>query len=134
MRKSSTRFPLSHTHINLSKLVKLPTSALFFHLLFPSHRSTRSSRITLSRPFLTSRLNIANRSCYHSAPVCGTIYRLIYVTLLIKSLRHLLNSFVSGLSTSLSSLFCILLANLRTDISEIDQASLFHLILISLSP
>ena len=39
-------------------------------LSFPSHRSTRSSSlITLSRPSLTSRLKIANRSFGHSAPV-----------------------------------------------------------------
>jgi len=39
-------------------------------LSFPSHRCTRSSSlITLSRPFLTSRLKIANRYFYHSAPV-----------------------------------------------------------------
>jgi len=37
-------------------------------LSFPSHRCTRSSsRITLSRPSLTFRLKIANRSYYHSA-------------------------------------------------------------------
>jgi len=39
-------------------------------LSFPLHRCTRSSsRITLSRPFLTSRFKIPNRSYYHSAPV-----------------------------------------------------------------
>jgi len=39
-------------------------------LSFPSHRCTRSSSlITLSRPSLTSRLKIANRSFHHSAPV-----------------------------------------------------------------
>jgi len=39
-------------------------------LSFPSHCCTRStSLITLSRPSLTSRLKIANRSFYHSAPV-----------------------------------------------------------------
>jgi len=37
---------------------------------FPWHRCTRFlSLITLSRPSLTSRLKIANRSFYHSAPV-----------------------------------------------------------------
>jgi len=37
---------------------------------FYSHRCTRSSSlITLSRPSLTPRLKIANRSYYHSAPV-----------------------------------------------------------------
>jgi len=39
-------------------------------LSFPSHRCTRSSSlITLNRPSFTSRLKIANRSFYHSAPV-----------------------------------------------------------------
>jgi len=45
-------------------------SYLLSLLSFPSHRCTRySSLITLSRPFLTSRLKIAIRSFYHSAPV-----------------------------------------------------------------
>jgi len=38
-------------------------------LSFFSYRCTRSSFITISRPPLTSRLKIANRSYYHSAPV-----------------------------------------------------------------
>jgi len=38
-------------------------------LSFLSLRCTQSSLITLSRPSLTSRLKIANRSYYHSAPV-----------------------------------------------------------------
>jgi len=39
-------------------------------LSFPSHRCTRSSSlISLSRPSLTFRLKIANRSYYHSAPI-----------------------------------------------------------------
>jgi len=40
-------------------------------LSFPSHRCTRSSSLItqVSRPSLTSRLKIANRSFYHSAPV-----------------------------------------------------------------
>jgi len=71
MRESSTRFSLSHK--NLSKLVNLLTSALLFSL--PSHRCTRSSsRITLSCPSLTSRLKIANRSFYHSAPVLWNMF------------------------------------------------------------
>jgi len=46
------------------------TSHLRSFLSFPSHRCTRSSSlITLSRPSLTSRPKIANRSFYHSAPV-----------------------------------------------------------------
>jgi len=52
-------------------------------LLFPSHRCTRSSSvITLSRPSLTSRLKIASISFYHLLLFCGTVCRLIYVTLL----------------------------------------------------
>jgi len=39
-------------------------------LSFPSHRSTQSSSlIIISRPSLTSRLKIANRSYCHPAPV-----------------------------------------------------------------
>jgi len=58
---------LSHTQKSLktgqpSYLHSLPS--------FPSHRCTQSSSlITLSHPSLTSRLKIANRSFYHSAPV-----------------------------------------------------------------
>jgi len=53
---------LTHVHGQPSYLCSL--------LSFPSHRCTRSSSlITLSRPSLTSRLKMANRSFYHSAPV-----------------------------------------------------------------
>jgi len=52
--------------MNLSKLVNLLTSALFFHSL---RCTLSSSLITLSRPALTSRLKIATTSYYHSAPV-----------------------------------------------------------------
>jgi len=56
MRESTTRFSLSQ--INLSK-----PSYLRSLLSFPSHRCTQSSSfITLSRPSLTSRRNIANQS------------------------------------------------------------------------
>jgi len=71
-------------------------------LSFPSHRCTRSSLITLSRPnSLTSRLKIANRSFYHSALVLWNNIQ--------SDLRHvahhvtpspILNSLVSELSTS----------------------------------
>jgi len=45
-------------------------SCLRSRLSFFSHCCTRSSSLfTLSRPSLTSRLKIANRSFYHSAPV-----------------------------------------------------------------
>jgi len=78
-------------------------SILSFLLSFPSHSCTRSSSlITLSRPSLTSRLKIANKSYYHSAPVLWKN--------LPSDLRHvahhvtpspILNSSVSDLSTSL---------------------------------
>jgi len=85
-----------------------------------------------SRPSLTSRLKIANLASvlWNNLP---------------SDLRHvahhvtppILNSPVSDLSTPLSlflsSLVCIHLGYLRTDISGIDQASSFHLTHISLS-
>jgi len=80
---------------------------------------------------------------------CGTVCRLVYITLLITSLLHLhaLNCLVSHLSTSPSLkklksiyytvLFLSLYPNigyLRADICGIDlQASLFHLIAYSFS-
>jgi len=72
--------------------------------LFLSHRSTRSScSITLSRPSLTSRPKIVNRSSYHSAPVLwncrpSDLHQVVhYVTP-----PSILNSPVSDLSTSFS--------------------------------
>jgi len=72
-------------------------------LSFPSHRCARSSSlITLSRPSLTSRFKIANRSYYHSAPVLWDNF--------LSDLRHaahhvipspIINSPFSDLSTSL---------------------------------
>jgi len=140
MRESITRLSFSHT--NLSKLVNLLTSALFFH------RCTQSSSlITLSCPSFASHLIIANRIYYHSASVLWNS--------LPSDLRHvahhvnpspIINSRVSDLSTSLffkvinpslslflSSFIYIHLGYLRTDISGIDHASLFHLTRISLS-
>jgi len=137
MRRSNIMFSLKTISPNWSTF-------LYRSLLsFPSHRATRSSSlIALSRPSLTStRLRIAN---YHSAPVLWNNLQ--------SDLRHhatpspILNSPVSDLSTSLflkqfkTHLFhcsfppvCIHLCYLRTDISGIDQASLFHLILILIS-
>jgi len=65
MRESNTRFSLSHITLKTgqpSYLRSLP--------LFPSHRCILGlPLITLGRPSLTSRLKIANRSFYQSAPV-----------------------------------------------------------------
>jgi len=92
MRESNTRFSLSQ--------ISQP-SYLRSLLSFTSHRCTRSSSlITLSRPALTSRLKIANRSYYHSAPVMWNN--------LPSDIRHVahhvtppvLNSPVSDFSTS----------------------------------
>jgi len=69
-------------------------------LSFPSHRCTRSSSlITLSRPSLTSRLKISNRSFYRSTPV-------LWNNLPSHLCHHVIpspisNSPVSNLSTSL---------------------------------
>jgi len=98
-RESNTSFSL--THIHLSKLVNLLTSALFFHSLHI---------VVLSFPLLsplvallcTSRLKIANRSYYHSAPVLWNNL----LSHLRQVVHHIapspiLNSPVSDLSTSL---------------------------------
>jgi len=98
MRESNTRFSLSH--INLSQLVNLLTSALVFHSL---HNVLLGILLLsyLSRPALTSRLKIVNRSFYYFAPVSWNR--------LPSDLRHVarhvtaspvLNSPVSDLSTS----------------------------------
>jgi len=115
---------------------------------FPSHRCTRfSSLITLSRPSPTSRLKIVIRSFYHSAPVLWNnlpshLRQVVYhVTPPISNLpvpnlstSLFLNKLKNpSLSLFLSSLVCIHLGYLRTDISGIDQASSFHLTHISLS-
>jgi len=91
----------THNNTLNSKLVNLLTSALFFHSL--SYRWTRfSSLITLSRPSLTSRPKIANRSFYHSAPVLWNILP----SYIHQVVRHdipfpISNSPVFNLSTSL---------------------------------
>jgi len=65
MRESNTKLSLTYKSLKTGK-----PSYLRSFLSFPSHRSTQSSSfITLSRPSLTSRFKIANRSFYHSAPV-----------------------------------------------------------------
>jgi len=144
MKESTTRFSLSH--INLSNLVNLLTSALFFHslLIFVLGPLFLSPLVALLSPLVLIFL-IANRSYYHSAPVLWNN--------LPSDLRHfahrvtpspILNSPVSDLSTSLflkklktclflSSLVCIHVGYLRTDIFNIDQASFFYLTHILLS-
>jgi len=129
--RSNTRFSLSHT--NLSKLVNLLTSALLFHsfhiVLFGL--LLLSPLVAFLLPFVL-KLQIE-----HS------------FILLLPLQRHIdhrvthspiLNSQVSDLTTSLflkkitsshcsfSSLVCTRLGYIRTDLSGIDQASLFHLI------
>jgi len=66
MRESNTKYSLSHIKIsqNWSTLILPPLSSF---IPFTSLYSV--FYITFSRLFLTSRLKIANRSFYHSAPV-----------------------------------------------------------------
>jgi len=134
---------LSLSYLNLSKLVNLLTSDPCFQFL---HIVVFRLPLLSSRPSLTSCLKIANRSCYHSAPVLlnNLPSHLRQVVHHITS-SPILNSPVSDLSTSLflkefenpslslfvSSLVCIHPGYLRTDISGIDQASSFHLTNIS---
>jgi len=137
MRESNTRISLTYKY-----LITGQPSYLRSLLSFPSHRRTRfSSLITLSRPSLTFCHKIANRSYYHSAPVLWN-----YLPSDLRHVAHhhvipspILNLPVSDLSTYpflqkvknltlslfLSSIVCIHLCYLRTDISGIDQASLF---------
>jgi len=100
MRESNTRFSLSH--INLSKLVNLLTSALFFHFL---HIDVLGLPLLspFSRPSLTSRLNIANRpkSFYHSAPVSWSNLPSHLRQVVHHVTPSIPNSLVSDLSTSL---------------------------------
>jgi len=72
-------------------------------LSFPSHRFNRSSSlITLSRPSLTSRLKVANRSFYHSAPVLwNNLPSHIRQVVHHVTSSPISNSPVSNLSTSL---------------------------------
>jgi len=92
----------SLSQINLSKVVKLFTSALFFHTLhIVVLGHLLSSPFTLNRPSLTSRLKIANRSHYHSAPVLWNNLPNDHVAHHVTP-SPVLNSPVSDLSTSLS--------------------------------
>jgi len=65
MRESNTKLFLIYKSLKTGQ-----PSYLCFLLSFPFYRSTRSSSlITLSRPSLTSRLKIANRSFHYYAPI-----------------------------------------------------------------
>jgi len=67
MWESNTRLSLSH--INLSKLVNLLTSAPFFHSLHFVKLGLLLISPLNSLPARTSRFKLANRSYDHSAPV-----------------------------------------------------------------
>jgi len=83
MRESNTKLSLSLTY----KSLKTGQPSYLHSLLsLPSHRCTRSSSlITLSRPSLTPRLKIANRSFYHSAPVFWNNYN-YYITIKVSKM------------------------------------------------
>jgi len=124
---------LSHTY----KSLKTGQPSYLPSLLsFPSHRYTRSSAlITLSHPSLTSRLKIANRSYYHSAPVlleqsppisstsgCSSRHSFSYFKLACVwsfNLSFRLEVENPSLSLFLSTLICIHLGYFRTDISAV---------------
>jgi len=85
MRESTTKFPL--LHINLSKLVNLLTSALFFQSLHIVVLGS-SSLITLSRPSLTSsRLNSLMFTMIGNA-LCGQCVQQCHVTTASTSCHH----------------------------------------------
>jgi len=139
----SLHSPRLSVYYSNKSLKTLQSSYLCSLHSFPSHRCTHSSSlITLSRHSLTSRLKIANRSDYYSAPV-------LWNSLPI-DLRHVahhvtlspvLNSPVAHLSTLLflkklkptSFISLVHLGYLWTEISGTDQTALFDLILILLS-
>jgi len=73
MGESNTWFSLTYKSLKPGQ-----PSYLRSLLSFISRRCTRSSLITLSRPYLTSGLKIASRS-YHSAHVLWNILRMIYL-------------------------------------------------------
>jgi len=137
-------------------LVKWWTFLLPLSSFIPLHRSTRSSSLTtLSRPSLTSRSRLKINCKQIFVSVCSCLWNslpsdLRHVAQHVTPSRHFityLELIVSDLSTSLflsklklhlfycsfPNLVCIHLGYLRTDISFIDHASLFHLILISRS-
>jgi hypothetical protein len=106
-------------------------------------RATRSSSlITLNRPSVTPGLKISNRSFYHFAPV---LWNSLPSSLLISPPLHLLQALasltspplsfskikISPLSHFLSSLVCTHLGYFWTDISGIDPARPFHVIVVS---
>jgi len=131
----------SLSHINLSKLVNILTSALFFHSLHivVLGLPLLSPLVALLSPLVLKwqkDLSIILLLFY------GTIFHLVYVSLFITSLllfqTRLCLIFQPVFSLTSSKLFlpplvCIYLGYLRTDIAGIDQASSFHLTHISLS-
>jgi len=101
MRESSTKFSLSH--INISKLVNLLTSALFFHSL---HIVVLVLLFISPLVALLSLLVLKFQTFCHSIILllfCGIVSHLTYVTLHIMSLLPslILNPPVSDRSTAL---------------------------------
>jgi len=86
MKESSTRSCFSH--INLSKLVNLLTSALIVHSLHIVLLSLLllSPLVALLSPFV---LKLPTHLSIILLMFCGTVCHLIYVALLISSLAHL---------------------------------------------
>jgi len=86
MTESNTRFSLSH--INLSKLVNLLTSALLFHSLHIVLLGLLllSPLVVLLSPLV---LKLQTDLIIILLLFCGTASHRIYVTLLITSLLHL---------------------------------------------
>jgi len=144
MRESNTRLCLSHINLSNWSAFLSPLSSYnpftSFYLVFFS-----------CNPCLPFS-HLSSKHCKHiSLSFCSSfvelVCRLVYATLLITSLLHLhltrlslifqylffLKSWKPIYFTVFSSIVCIHLGYLRTDISGIDQASLFHLMLISLS-
>jgi len=133
LQQSPSVYKWPHKVLSLTfKSLKTDQPAYLCSLLsFPSHRSTLSSSpITLSSPSLTSRLQIANRSFYHSAPVLWNslpsdlshvAYHDVSSPRLNSNVSDLLKSvFLSLLFSSLVSV-CIYLGYLSTDITGTDQ-------------
>jgi len=107
MRESTARFSLSH--IYLSKLVNLLTSALFFHAL---HIVILGLLLLSPLVALLSPLKIANRSYNHSAPAlwnnlpstscCSPRHSFFYVKLACSPVSDLSTSpFLNKLKTYL---------------------------------
>jgi len=137
-RQNNVQRSLSHIKISQNWSTFLPPLSSFisftsFYLVFFSYHP--------SRPCLTYSLKIANRSFNRSAYVLWNSLRLIYVAHHVTSspilntpdsdLSHLfLNKLKTYFFYCFSFIVCIHLGYLNTDISGIDQASLFHLVLI----